>query len=756
MTHPDLTQLKESLDGELSTEGRSRIEAHLRECARCRVTMEWLAALPRNLRHVTSPTLPSTAWEGIRERAEGGERLVLPAVAAADPPAEPSGREGTRHAGDVPESEGPRTRDGWRAGGWRAMAIAASVVLAAAAVLLVFEPPPASAVKGELRFEPAAPPPGAHIRATYHPDASLAAAMTLRLRARLRTPGDEAYGRGTRYAVLADLVRRDDGSFAGEFTLPDSVVYAVVAVEDTAAEHIDTNDRRLWELLVHDAEGKPTFEALEQRAEDLLGRNWELAHETARELVRLYPDRPASWNLLHFFQRAVLPAGELDSVAAEHRERLHAFDAAYDGRVPLTGDEMATLLWYARGLGDSALERKWRDRLLAEAPGHTLALQERIVFGISPDTRQEPEWLLPELERLWSQAASSPDRSGPGFSHLVRFGFSAAVDVGDRRTVERWLARYLEVFPDRGRYLWEELVERAEFQDAAIDSLRAALHRSESPSGRDRPLEKTRSEYRRWLEQPRQRLLLSLARAALDAGDTVEATRLLDRALLAHWSPRAFREIAEIGLSVGDTRAAGLALSRMAVDPAVPTPSVDSFRARLGEAIPPATWEDWTRAARTAMGEQILAGASDRVISRPIRIEDRDGKERRLTSVAAGRPLAVVFWSHQCGPAIEAVPAIERVAAWLEERGGHLILVTGEEPSPDLERFMVEHEVRVPLYFDRRRQAQAAFQNFGTPTYYLLDASGQVVFEGGGAKEIPALPRQFTAMVQREAVVEGG
>jgi len=185
-------------------------------------------------------------------------------------------------------------------------AIAASVLVLATAWLLWPTPHlSAGSSEGLLRFSPARPLAGATLQVEYRASALLAGPDRLVLRARFRTPRDDPYNRGMRQTTAGVLTRVDRELYRGSLRLPDSVVYAVFAVEDSGGRHVDSNGSRLWELLVHDTLGRPTFDALTQREHDLMGRNWELGYETARRVAALYPERIESWSNLLFYEKHV-------------------------------------------------------------------------------------------------------------------------------------------------------------------------------------------------------------------------------------------------------------------------------------------------------------------------------------------------------------------------------------------------------------------------------------------------------------------
>jgi hypothetical protein len=109
---------------------------------------------------------------------------------------------------------------------------------------------------------------------------------------------------------------------------------------------------------------------------------------------------------------------------------------------------------------------------------------------------------------------------------------------------------------------------------------------------------------------------------------------------------------------------------------------------------------------------------------------DSAGQSRALRVLAAGRPSVVIFWSRLCGPALEALPAITHMAEGLRAAGGNILLVvTDEPPSTGLTRVLRDGGWSMPVYHDTRGEMAAAFANFGTPAYYVLDGLGRIRFD---------------------------
>jgi len=714
--HPREVTLHRFEDGELTGLRREHVAAHLEACARCRALVLSIRSLSEAAGGLHPVGPPDGLLEAVVARRAAGDRVILP---TSDPRA-------------------PRIT--------RAAARVAAIGLLLAAGFIAVQVRDAGAHASDLRFEPERPLRGAAIAVAYTPEAALASYPTLRLRARLRDRDDESYNGGMTSTVLATLERDDDGEYRGEFTLPDSIVFAAFAVEAPDGSVVDANDRRLWELVIHD-EGRPLAAALEQRSNDLMGRNWELAFESARELARLYPDEPRSLSLVSFFEPLVM--GEqawADSGLAAFQDRFARLDAKLRGRTGLDGDQLAATMWSARRAEDSTREAHWRERLLVAFPRHTQTLQHRIIHEILMPHYADTAYVIARLDSIWGTVDDEPVRTGPGYGHLLGQGLGFAAGTGDAELAGLWADRYLEVWPTGRVNGARAIAPIPALRPRAITLLEGELARLESPSDDDRPLHLTVEENLRRLERPIQSVLATLGNTLIDAGETERGAATLARAAAIGWDTGMFRRIAEAQLELGRADAALSTFARVAADPATTPAFADSIRDRLGSAYDEAVWQDRVEAARTAMHDRTLEDATMRSLPDPVRLKTRDGQTRTLRDIAAGRVAFVTMWDRYCGAAIEALPEIERLANELEARGIAAIVIAEQPPSPELDAFLREKNVEITLYHDTRREAIRAFNAWGTPEYFITDADGRIRFEytdlSSALRQVAALERE--------------
>ena len=112
------------------------------------------------------------------------------------------------------------------------------------------------------------------------------------------------------------------------------------------------------------------------------------------------------------------------------------------------------------------------------------------------------------------------------------------------------------------------------------------------------------------------------------------------------------------------------------------------------------------------------------------RVRDASGALHAISALGANRVTVVAFWSRFCGWALDDLSALMETAKRLEKAGARMIVVMDGEtgPSRELTAFMEEKRMRVPVYFDVDHTTLRAFNNWGTPHYYVLDAGGRLRF----------------------------
>jgi hypothetical protein len=710
LLHPRLDHIARLADGTLEPRARRRVGGHVGRCPRCQATLRFVRRLRDEAERLPTPPLP----EGVLERAlasrAAGERTILPLHAP----------------GDV------RRR--------RPVLVAATGAAAAAVALFALLTPQregmASEAESVLTLSPAAPRVGERIAVSYRPaNPALARAERLVLRARMRSPNGSGYGEGAFTRTVDTLVRADDGSFRGSVALPDSVVYAALAVEDVSAEIVDDRGGRAWDVVRHGADGRPLLAGLKQREEDFMGRSWEEAYATARRKAELYPGSIAVWSDLEFYERAVLGREAADSIAAVRRPRVDSMVQRYQGQREVPLGELSALVWRAHSARDSVAEAYWYGRLEAVDPHDPQVAQIAAVRLAGRYWKSAPAVLMDSLEILWRRVAPL---HGPG-SIVASIGEQLAVQQGDSAAYGRWIDRLPGMSPARSGSM---LVRMEGTREEGMRRLRLALERPATADAR--PLSSTVAQFRRQVEEGRRRTLGTLGEALIAAGRVRPGLDTLALATAAGWDLPLLKRVAAQRLALGDTAGALPVQARIAVDPR--TPAAEAARiARVGtRRMGAARWASTRAAARAAMIREVMAGAEVQAIRGAPRVQDAGGAWRPVRETIAGKPTLLVFWSRNCGYALEAAGRIDSVAARLRAAGVATYLVTDEAPSPALAQVLAEKKFTIPVLHDSRRELGGSLRNFGTPTYYVLDPAGRVRFDR--VNEVDDLLLQFAAL----------
>jgi peroxiredoxin len=587
---------------------------------------------------------------------------------------------------------------------------------------------------GELTFNPERPQPGQQVVAVYRPSDVLAGEPRLQLRARLRTPEDGSYNTGMGSLTVAALERGRDGTYSGELALPGEVVYAAFAVEDTAATRTDSREGRFRELLVHDSDGRPLFDALRQRFNDYMGRDELAVLETARSMVELYPERIEGWSSLRAAEGWVLGEEGAEERLSVHGEKVREFDSALTRKEAPTADEVGYLYWYARGVGEEEIMERWRQRLVAEFPGHWFAVQDRLMELQG----EEPAVLLQELEGPWETVEDAPARA-----RIASLGLSTARRAGDAVAMRRWADRVLAIDPSSRSNVARTLAGSEFTREEGIRMLQAEIAALETAPDERRPLGATAVEHEATSASRAAALRVSLGRALLAADRTDEAIAVLERAAAAGWEPGRFRALGEARLAAGDTAGAARAFAAVGADPGASAESADSLR--LAVAADPAAWSDAVSQVRTEMLERTMASARAEPLG-PVSLVKRDGSEVQLAESLGNVATVVVFWSRYCGYSVQAMPRIAALAERLGDKGVPLLAVTRDPPA-EAEEYLSDGGFDIEVLYDTNGEAARALNSWGTPEYFVLDGAGQLRFAFSSLED---LPRQVAALRARE------
>ena len=166
----------------------------------------------------------------------------------------------------------------------------------------------------------------------------------------------------------------------------------------------------------------------------------------------------------------------------------------------------------------------------------------------------------------------------------------------------------------------------------------------------------------------------------------------------------------------------------VAVDPRTPGAFVDSLRS-LTHAGRGDEWGQQVALARLEFPRRMLARRTTRSLPADVQVTDGEGVREDLRTLPKGNLALVVFWSRFCGPALDALPQVDSLASRLLKEGVQVVTIVEEPPSHEFARFINDKRVTMPVYHDFRGEASLAFNNWGTPQYYVLDVAGRIRFD---------------------------
>ncbi|NIP80971.1 MAG: hypothetical protein GWM90_17845, partial [Gemmatimonadetes bacterium] len=464
--------------------------------------------------------------------------------------------------------------------------------------------------------------PGEVLRVEYTGGELFADQSVLRLRGRYYTPDDR------RGSITEHTLRRDGEVFRGAVALPDSVRFAVFAVEDLEGRRLDSNRGELWEILVHEKGGRPTADALAAGVMHYARTDPGRAARAAAALTARYPDEPRSWALRVTTDLDLLDSGTGLEDYARHQERFQR--RLKRGWTP-TAEQRAWLALMTLALDDDAAADAWL-RGVGTDPGASRVIHEARAIQAVRQNGHRTGRLLAALDSLWTEAGVPI----PAASDL---GWKLALMMKSEEAAERWLPRYR-----RGLDWYYPARVVPELADAfgPAYALRWGLENRTRIAGSQavRPLTMTTPRHERLRRRDQQRVLASLALLARSVGEMETARTLALEALDLAWCTQALSDVGQVLLAAGDSSAALEAFARAAADPvAADVPA--AIRASP-------QWPARLDHARSELTREVMADAVVRFVKARLTVPGTG--ERVTLQDAIGVGPSVVAFLARCGP----------------------------------------------------------------------------------------------------------
>jgi thiol-disulfide isomerase/thioredoxin len=114
-------------------------------------------------------------------------------------------------------------------------------------------------------------------------------------------------------------------------------------------------------------------------------------------------------------------------------------------------------------------------------------------------------------------------------------------------------------------------------------------------------------------------------------------------------------------------------------------------------------------------------------------LKDVDGKPVNFSRFK-GKVVVLDFWATWCGPCLQAMPQVERVAGEFRDRDVQLIAVNLQEAPQQITSMLERHKLHPAVALDRDGAVAEKYAANAIPQTVVIDRAGMVarLFVGGG------------------------
>ena len=150
-----------------------------------------------------------------------------------------------------------------------------------------------------------------------------------------------------------------------------------------------------------------------------------------------------------------------------------------------------------------------------------------------------------------------------------------------------------------------------------------------------------------------------------------------------------------------------------------------------------------------ALGGSLAAcGQENALLDGPIAM--LDGPATHLSALR-GKPVLLTFWATSCPGCVEEIPLLNELHAKYGSRGLQVIGVAmSYDQEPQIRALRERKAIAYPLAFDRDGKLSEAMGKVRlTPTSFLLDPQGQVVYQKIGAFDIGKVSSLIEGMLSK-------
>jgi len=136
-------------------------------------------------------------------------------------------------------------------------------------------------------------------------------------------------------------------------------------------------------------------------------------------------------------------------------------------------------------------------------------------------------------------------------------------------------------------------------------------------------------------------------------------------------------------------------------------------------------------------------------ISDKLEFQRIDGVKQRFAELK-GKPLLITFWSPSCVICMREVEDFNRL--YQQNNGGkdfEILALSMYYDRPDwVLQTRIKSGMTYPVYFDLQKNLSSAFGHVvATPTSFLLDHNGQVIYHHVGRLDFPTLKNKLKQLI---------
>jgi peroxiredoxin len=330
---------------------------------------------------------------------------------------------------------------------------------------------------------------------------------------------------------------------------------------------------------------------------------------------------------------------------------------------------------------------------------------------------------------------------GPSHEFLLLSGFQVAQRSRDAATIEKWGDRFYAT-PYHPSWvetmIAEEYVKHPRLRAKGLAMLRRRLEPSDVVDGRGRGLNETASARRQKLQDERAATLQHIGQALLASGAREAALDTLRLAATVGWDLKRLRSVAAAALSADDTTEAARNLALVCLDPKTPSVFRDSARAVLGFAVLDPRWARALDAAAPILQERVLATSTRRSLrGRDITLTDLSGARQSFSELTSGKITVVAFGLELARKGLVDADTMQQLSARLTQWNAQVLAIDVDEPrTPEMAVLVRRRGLTYPIAFDLQHDAVRAFEAYGIPLYFVVDADGDLRFAYSSLDEL--------------------